>query len=391
MKKKIKTKFPVARIKRIMQMDEDVGKMAQATPILISKALELFMQTIIEDVTTQARLASTKRLVPVHLKRTVLEIACYDFLKDIVEKVVDDQPPPKAKSAVIAQQPPSTTAPLIPAPKTTRGAARASADKPKTRSKTNSTIAAKVQASTANTFAEITPSTTNTFVENTPSTANTFAEVVPSTANTFAEVVPSTAIHTTEENTDTPFGPQPQQFEPAPHSHQSLQNYQIQMNTFTNTFPQQPMPRNNLQPVNSALPPNTYNSHTTVLPSINQIHQLVHSANFNSPLDLQNDAFINQKLPPPIIHHNQNSNQNLGNRHDYAHLYNYNKNIDQNQIPPHPAPQFYNQQPQHQPYRQDHQYNINYSNNIYPQQNPNPNDQNTQYRYEQDFYQRNPN
>jgi hypothetical protein len=31
----IKTKFPVARIKRIMQADEDVGKVAQATPTAV--------------------------------------------------------------------------------------------------------------------------------------------------------------------------------------------------------------------------------------------------------------------------------------------------------------------------------------------------------------------
>ncbi|OMJ23032.1 DNA polymerase epsilon subunit C [Smittium culicis] len=76
-----------------MQMDEDVGKMAQATPILISKALEMFMQAIVDDVTKQARLTNTKRLMPAHLKRCVAEIECYDFLKDIVEKVVDDLPP----------------------------------------------------------------------------------------------------------------------------------------------------------------------------------------------------------------------------------------------------------------------------------------------------------
>jgi hypothetical protein len=29
------TRFPVARIKRIMQKDEEVGKVAQATPIVI--------------------------------------------------------------------------------------------------------------------------------------------------------------------------------------------------------------------------------------------------------------------------------------------------------------------------------------------------------------------
>jgi Dr1-associated corepressor len=29
------TRFPVARIKRIMQKDEEVGKVAQATPVVI--------------------------------------------------------------------------------------------------------------------------------------------------------------------------------------------------------------------------------------------------------------------------------------------------------------------------------------------------------------------
>lgn len=34
----VKTKFPVARIKRIMQADEDVGKVAQVTPIAVCKS-----------------------------------------------------------------------------------------------------------------------------------------------------------------------------------------------------------------------------------------------------------------------------------------------------------------------------------------------------------------
>lgn len=35
LKKQKNTKFPVARIKKIMQMDDEVGKVAQATPVLI--------------------------------------------------------------------------------------------------------------------------------------------------------------------------------------------------------------------------------------------------------------------------------------------------------------------------------------------------------------------
>jgi hypothetical protein len=33
----VRTKFPVARIKRIMQSDEDVGKVAQVTPVVVCK------------------------------------------------------------------------------------------------------------------------------------------------------------------------------------------------------------------------------------------------------------------------------------------------------------------------------------------------------------------
>lgn len=35
----VKTKFPVARIKRIMQADEDVGKVAQVTPTAVCELI----------------------------------------------------------------------------------------------------------------------------------------------------------------------------------------------------------------------------------------------------------------------------------------------------------------------------------------------------------------
>nr|POE49942.1 dr1-associated corepressor [Quercus suber] len=46
MRKKLDTRFPAARIKKIMQADEDIGKIAMAVPPLVSKALELFLQDL---------------------------------------------------------------------------------------------------------------------------------------------------------------------------------------------------------------------------------------------------------------------------------------------------------------------------------------------------------
>ncbi|KAK2740920.1 hypothetical protein FQN57_005924 [Myotisia sp. PD_48] len=85
----VKTKFPVARIKRIMQADEDVGKVAQVTPIAVSKALELFMISLVTKASQQAKDRSSKRITAGHLKEAIAKDDVLDFLADIISKVPD--------------------------------------------------------------------------------------------------------------------------------------------------------------------------------------------------------------------------------------------------------------------------------------------------------------
>ncbi|TEB26487.1 histone-fold-containing protein, partial [Coprinellus micaceus] len=83
------TKFPVARIKKIMQKDEEVGKVAQATPVVISKALELFLAYIVNkthDVTSER---GSRKVEAYHLKHAVETNEMLDFLKELVEGVPD--------------------------------------------------------------------------------------------------------------------------------------------------------------------------------------------------------------------------------------------------------------------------------------------------------------
>ncbi|KAF2634744.1 histone-fold-containing protein [Massarina eburnea CBS 473.64] len=81
--------FPVARIKRIMQADDDVGKVAQVTPVVVSKALELFMISLVTKAAAEAKARSSKRVGAVHLKQAVTKDEQFDFLNDIVSKVAD--------------------------------------------------------------------------------------------------------------------------------------------------------------------------------------------------------------------------------------------------------------------------------------------------------------
>ncbi|KAF2875352.1 histone-fold-containing protein [Massariosphaeria phaeospora] len=86
---KITYHFPVARIKRIMQADDDVGKVAQVTPVAVSKALELFMISIVTKAAAKAKESGSKRVTTSHLKQAVTNVEQFDFLSEIVSKVPD--------------------------------------------------------------------------------------------------------------------------------------------------------------------------------------------------------------------------------------------------------------------------------------------------------------
>jgi len=86
----IKTKFPVARIKRIMQADDDVGKVAQVTPVAVNKALELFMIALVTGAAEKARASGGKRVSAQHLKSVVEGEEKWDFLGEIVGRVQEE-------------------------------------------------------------------------------------------------------------------------------------------------------------------------------------------------------------------------------------------------------------------------------------------------------------
>lgn len=92
MRKKYKTRFPMARIKKIMQKDDEVGKIASATPILISKCLEMFLCDLLTKTCDITKSKNARIISVTHLKQCIKGEANFDFLKDIVEKVPDIEP-----------------------------------------------------------------------------------------------------------------------------------------------------------------------------------------------------------------------------------------------------------------------------------------------------------
>ncbi|CAH8359864.1 unnamed protein product [Eruca vesicaria subsp. sativa] len=89
MRKKLDTRFPAARIKKIMQADEDVGKIALAVPVLVSKSLELFLQDLCDRTYEITLERGAKTVSSLHLKHCVETYNVFDFLREVVSKVPD--------------------------------------------------------------------------------------------------------------------------------------------------------------------------------------------------------------------------------------------------------------------------------------------------------------
>jgi hypothetical protein len=92
-----KSRFPVARIKKIMQADEDVGKVSQVTPVaiciflmfelMVAKALELFMERIVKAVAQETISRGARKVTPSHFKQIISTQHEFDFLESLTAEI----------------------------------------------------------------------------------------------------------------------------------------------------------------------------------------------------------------------------------------------------------------------------------------------------------------
>lgn len=81
---KIKTHFPPAKIKKIMQTDEDIGKVSQATPVITGRSLEFFIALLVDRSSKMARDQGSKRISAEIMKKTIMSDEKFDFLREVV-------------------------------------------------------------------------------------------------------------------------------------------------------------------------------------------------------------------------------------------------------------------------------------------------------------------
>ena len=88
MKKTVTLHFPLGRIKRIMQTDEDVGKLAISTPAAVCCAMQEFMKELVEKTLNELSEEENKegkksKITVEHLKLVFEKYEKFDFLRGV--------------------------------------------------------------------------------------------------------------------------------------------------------------------------------------------------------------------------------------------------------------------------------------------------------------------
>ncbi|VVC46066.1 Histone-fold,Protein Lines, N-terminal,Transcription factor CBF/NF-Y/archaeal histone [Cinara cedri] len=86
-KRKYNARFPAGRIKKIMRIDDEIGKVALPVPKFV--ALELFVHTLLNkagDITLQK---NARTLTLTHLKQCIYSDSRLDFLKELMKNIPD--------------------------------------------------------------------------------------------------------------------------------------------------------------------------------------------------------------------------------------------------------------------------------------------------------------
>lgn len=72
--------FPASRIKRIMLSNEDIGKITPSTPVVLGRALELFLAELLDDTISACQTRGSAKISKDDVRFVVEKNEKYGFL-----------------------------------------------------------------------------------------------------------------------------------------------------------------------------------------------------------------------------------------------------------------------------------------------------------------------
>lgn len=91
LQRKKKTRFPLLRIKKLIQLNKDVGKTTSTVPVVLSKSIELFLADLLRELSNTAKSHKTTKIALSHLKEVTEETSGrYSFMRALLTQDADD-------------------------------------------------------------------------------------------------------------------------------------------------------------------------------------------------------------------------------------------------------------------------------------------------------------
>ncbi|XP_026151608.1 dr1-associated corepressor isoform X2 [Mastacembelus armatus] len=84
-RRRYNVRFPPNRIKKIMQKDTEVGRIAMAVPVIISRALEMFLKSLLTKTCLITKSKPSNVMSVAHVKQCIESEKLFHFLKELVE------------------------------------------------------------------------------------------------------------------------------------------------------------------------------------------------------------------------------------------------------------------------------------------------------------------
>lgn len=80
-------KIQPTRIKKVMQSDEEIGRMVQSVPVSIGRAMEHFAEKFLQAAADATQFTSSKTLNPQHMKQAIMNTPHFTFLEPLFKDV----------------------------------------------------------------------------------------------------------------------------------------------------------------------------------------------------------------------------------------------------------------------------------------------------------------
>lgn len=74
-----------------MQSDEEVGKIGSSVPLIMSKALELFLESLLKEASEVTKSRNARTLTTSHLKIAINNNERFSLLRDLLSTLNDNQ------------------------------------------------------------------------------------------------------------------------------------------------------------------------------------------------------------------------------------------------------------------------------------------------------------